>query len=736
MGTALAGGPGEVRPMTSVSGAGFSTKSGSAGGGRAFDPLQGRGPAPPLAEKADNSPEDKSKEYERQVHKLIEASAAAAALDKNFDLALEKAKDAGKRERALCKHREANGLTESINIDLTYAVCFNLAQAYHAAGMPDEALHTYSLLVKNKQYPQSGRLRVNMGNIYYEQQKYQSAIKMYRMALDQIPSTGKHIRFKIFRNIGNAFVRLGQFADAVQSYETIMGGDADCHTGFNLILCYYALGDPEKMRRGFQKLIAIPIAGADDDEQDELDAGEAKSQDELAEKRLAANSTAARTDGLRHELKRRRQEAHGYMLTAARLVAPELKAPEDPMFGYKLVIDALKPDHEQLASEMEIERALRYMKSKDFAKAIDALKAFEKKDLHLKAMAATNLSFIYFLEGDVRSAEKYADIAYEQDRYNARALVNKGNCLTLRGEHETAKQFYLEAIGVEADCVEAIYNLGLVNLKVEEWSEALQAFEKLHTIVPNNAEVIFQIAALHEARGQLDAAFKWYNILVTRVPTDPGVLLRMGQLCNRQDDEAQAFHFHLESYRHYPVSLDVISWLGVWFVKQEMYEKAIAFFDRASQIQPAEVKWRLMVTSCFRRMGSYQRALELYEEIHALHPDNAECLRYLVAICKDLGQPHDAYQATLARLDRAQPPATGAMTRAAPPQNQPPAGSNARDSQPPPRDRPQRDESPRAMQAPKASGLADPERPRTGAQRPKDDDDDFDDADVDDLLPS
>ena len=40
--------------------------------------------------------------------------------------------------------------------------------------------------MKNKAYPQSGRLRVNMGNIYFEQKKYTSAIKMYRMALDQV----------------------------------------------------------------------------------------------------------------------------------------------------------------------------------------------------------------------------------------------------------------------------------------------------------------------------------------------------------------------------------------------------------------------------------------------------------------------------------------------------------------------------------------------------------------------
>ena len=35
------------------------------------------------------------------------------------------------------------------------------------------------------------------------------------------------------------------------------------------------------------------------------------------------------------------------------------------------------------------------------AQAIEHLKAFEKKDQHLKAMAATNLAFIYFLEGRV-----------------------------------------------------------------------------------------------------------------------------------------------------------------------------------------------------------------------------------------------------------------------------------------------------------------------------------------------
>jgi intraflagellar transport protein 88 len=103
------------------------------------------------------------------------------------------------------------------------------------------------------------------------------------------------------------------------------------------------------------------------------------------------------------------------------------------------------------------------MKNKNFDKAIEVFKSFEKKDRIMMARASTNISFLYFIEKDWKNAEKYADVAIKNDRYNAKALVNKGNCLFMREDFEKSKEYFLEAIGVEADCVEAIYNLGLVN---------------------------------------------------------------------------------------------------------------------------------------------------------------------------------------------------------------------------------------------------------------------------------
>lgn len=671
------GGGGEARPMTSVSGAGY--KGNLSKDNKVFDPLNiGRGPAPPLAEKADNSHEDKAKDMEKKVHRLIEES-AKALVEKEYQRALEKAKEAGKFERQLTKFRESHNLSDQINYDLTYSICVNLANTYFYNKMYDEALNTYQLIVKNKQYPQSGRLRVNMGNIYYEQKKYPQAIRMYRMALDQIPSTGKELRYKIIRNIGNAFVKLGQFQDAIENYESIMtGGSPDVQTAFNLLLCLYARGDKDKMRKHFSRMLNVPIPGmTEEDEEKHLDL------QHTSPGRGGSSGTAVKDDILlsdkedllKNDLNHRLEISNERVLTSARLIAPVIDEKSDWIAGYRWVIDQLRSDYEQVLSKFEIDLSMMYMKKRQFDEAITILKNFEKKDLSLRAIAGTNLSFIYFLEGDYSQAEKHADAAIKSDRYNAKALVNKGNCLFVAGELGRAREMYLEAVGVEADCIEAIYNLGLVNLKLNNYQEAQSAFDKLNTSLPSMPEALYQLGSIYERANtpeELTNSAKTFQLLLNKVTGDPNICCKLGQIFEKLQDDNTACHWHTEAHRNYPVNLNVTSWLGVWYVKREMYEQAIEYFNQAAKVQPSEIKWQLMVTSCYRRLGDLYKALELYQKIHEDHPDNIEALQYLEALCKDLGRNHEEYSKKLEKLRRNQPQMTqmGTMannqTRAAP----------------------------------------------------------------------
>lgn len=368
-----------------------------------------------------------------------------------------------------------------MNIDLTFYVFYNLANLYHANGLYKEALNSYTIIVKNKQYPQASWLRVNMGNIYFEQKKYPLAIKMYNMAFDSTGMENKDMKMKIKWNIAISYVKLGSFGKAMEAYEDIMNDSPDFDICFNLITCVYALGDKTKMKSYFEWMLMIDLPGAEEEETEEILSMQANEEEK---EKLQSQ------DILKEYLKERKKIAMKHIVNAAKLIVGQIE--DDVLSGFDWIIAMLKTANlQEIESEMEISKAVYFIKNKQIDKAIELFKAFEKKDKIMMARAANNISFLYFLENDYENAEKFADMAIQHDRYNSKALVNKGNCLFIAEEYDWAKEFFLEAIGVEADCVEAIYNLGLVYKRLGYYNESLQAFEKLHTIIPTSPEVIF-----------------------------------------------------------------------------------------------------------------------------------------------------------------------------------------------------------------------------------------------------
>lgn len=125
---------------------------------------------------------------------LVEESCVANA-EGNTRKALSKAKEASNKERSLIRMQEQAGLGEHHNMDLTYSVLFTLANQYAVNELYTEALNTYQLITKNRMFSNAHRLKVNMGNILFKQEQFHKAIKMYRMALDQVPSSHKNLRY-------------------------------------------------------------------------------------------------------------------------------------------------------------------------------------------------------------------------------------------------------------------------------------------------------------------------------------------------------------------------------------------------------------------------------------------------------------------------------------------------------------------------------------------------------------
>ncbi|KAM6179583.1 intraflagellar transport protein 88 homolog isoform 9-T9 [Erethizon dorsatum] len=361
---------------------------------------------------------------------------------------------------------------------------------------------------------------------------------------------------------------------------------------------------------------------------------------------------AIKNDHLRQMERERKAMAEKYIMTAAKLIAPVIET--SFAVGYDWCVEVVKASqYVELANDLEINKAITYLRQKDFNQAVDTLKMFEKKDSRVKSAAATNLSFLYYLENEFAQASSYADLAVNSDRYNPSALTNKGNTVFANGDYEKAAEFYKEALRNDSSCTEALYNIGLTYKKLNRLDEALECFLKLHAILRNSAQVLYQIANVYELMEDPSQAIEWLMQLISVVPTDSKALSKLGELYDSEGDKSQAFQYYYESYRYFPSNIEVIEWLGAYYIDTQFCEKAIQYFERASLIQPTQVKWHLMVASCFRRSGNYQKALDTYKDIHRKFPENVDCLRFLVRLCTDIGLKEvQEYVTKLKRLEK------------------------------------------------------------------------------------
>lgn len=73
------------------------------------------------------------------------------------------------------------------------------------------------------------------------------------------------------------------------------------------------------------------------------------------------------------------------------------------------------------------------------------------------------------------------------------ALVNKGNCLYHQGQYDKARDYYQEALDVEATCFEALFNLGLTHKRMDDLQQSFDRFLKMQTIFKNLPQVLYHL---------------------------------------------------------------------------------------------------------------------------------------------------------------------------------------------------------------------------------------------------
>ncbi|CAG08235.1 unnamed protein product [Tetraodon nigroviridis] len=360
-----------------------------------------------------------------------------------------------------------------------------------------------------------------MANIYVKQQNYREAIKLYQKALDQIPNTYKEMKMKIMENFGLFFVRIGQYPKAIIYFEDVMSQRPNTKTGYNLVLCYYAIGDKERMKKGFQKLISVPL-GFDEDKY--IPSNDDGSTDMFIE--------AIQNDKL-HQMERNlKQRSEKYIMTAAKLIAPAIET--SFAAGFDWCVDVVKSSqYTELADDLEIIKAVTYLRQKDFNQAVETLKTFEKKDTRAKSTAGTNLSFLYFLLlEDPQRAIQWLMHIISVSPTDCSVLAKLGQLFDDEGDESQALHYYTESFRHFPCDISVIAWLGTYYFKKQYFEKAIKYFERATLIQPNEVEWRLRVAGCYRRSGNYHAALETYKETHGKFPEDIECLTFLVRLTN------------------------------------------------------------------------------------------------------------------------------------------------------------------------------------------------------------
>jgi intraflagellar transport protein 88 len=598
--------------MSSRKGTGYSSgNTTTSGGKKVISPLDHMADTfAQFLKDTKDAPENRIKQFKKSIMAAIQESSNRLARHDSAQEALAMAKEAETELKNLQDFITSKSIDDSDFKTLKQTVMLQLADAYKENTMWEDALSRYQRLEKDRDFANLHIIYLEIGNIHTATQKYTDAIKYYEMGINHLKTDTTRLLARFHQCCGVCHVHMGDYHKALSAFETAMKHEPSVKTGYNLVLCHSVLSSMEELKEAFVRLLGV--------------------------KPVMPISDQVESDVLGTQLHIERREQVRLVMLASRLVAQKSEA--DWQQSHEFVLQELKRSkYPEAAGEFEIAYSLAYLNHRDAAKAIEMLRQIRKKDISLMTLAATNLSFLYFLEQNYADADKYAGIALAYDKYNAQALVNQGNCYMQAGREDDARDQYLEAIGVEADCVEALYNFGIVSKHMGAYEEALQVLDKLSHIVPKSPEVAFEISDCYNKMGLVPQAIDCLHRLLNLLPSDPAIWHRLGAIWDRDGNETQAFHCYSESYKYCPSDIEVISWLGGYYRRHQQFENALRFFERASAIAPKEARYPMLVASCYRSMDCKQEALDVYERVIQMDSSNIACLQQLVKLTTEMG---------------------------------------------------------------------------------------------------
>ena len=248
------------------------------------------------------------------------------------------------------------------------------------------------------------------------------------------------------------------------------------------------------------------------------------------------------------------------------------------------------------------------------------------------AKACDNLGRIAFQKGNYKKALELWQKASEINPKLERIYNSLGGALTCLGRTEEAVTMFLKDIDMSERPIHSHFMLGSQYQLLKEYEKAKQCYETVIEIQPNHINAYHGLAMVYAMLGDKEKSEGY-----------------MEKFRNLKAEEMKALKERDRNFN------DLVSTrrsaaktckdIGRFYYIHSYVGKAEELLQRAAALDPEQSECRVLLASLYEQDGRGVQALQCYEELSRIKPDNVNCHGNIGVICFELQRYDDAEKA-------------------------------------------------------------------------------------------
>jgi len=233
---------------------------------------------------------------------------------------------------------------------------------------------------------------------------------------------------------------------------------------------------------------------------------------------------------------------------------------------------------------------------------------------------------------------------------NSKFFHIRGTIYLKQKEYQKAIDIYQELCTINPDNDVALFQMGKAYWGNGDVNEAIERYEKVIALNPSHRSVNHELMEIFESRWEKTEKISFYEKAVyyatkqLEITPDDYYYIERGLLYLNQDAFKEAEEDFRKAASMNPDNLFAYNNIGMVYKKQEQYKTAIEWFQKAADrldFEPSTLPLTNM-GNCYECIGQYEEAAKCYKRNIELFPQKAAVFVNLAAMYRAMGKYEEA----------------------------------------------------------------------------------------------